>query len=98
MSKSSFIGASGDAGASGWRSPGNGRARFATIVRGAGPAGSPGGDGGGAREGVPKMSVPNPVTVGPVAIGRSRPLALIAGPCVMEPGDMTLHIAGRLRA
>ena len=42
------------------------------------------------------MPVPNPVTVGPVAIGRGRPLALICGPCVMEPGDMTRSIAGRL--
>ena len=42
------------------------------------------------------MSTPNPVTVGPVSIGRGRPLALIAGPCVMEPNDMTLRIAGRL--
>ena len=38
----------------------------------------------------------NPVEVGPVVIGRGRPLALIAGPCVMEPGDMTMRIAGRL--
>lgn len=44
------------------------------------------------------MSVPNPVTIGPIAIGRGRPLALIAGPCVMEPGDMTIQIARRLRA
>jgi len=42
------------------------------------------------------MPVPNPVTVGPVAIGQGRPLALICGPCVMEPGDMTRTIAGRL--
>jgi len=42
------------------------------------------------------MVPPNPVTVGPVQIGRNRPLALIAGPCVMEPGDMTLRIARRL--
>src|SRR5262245_28496181 len=42
------------------------------------------------------MDVPNPVVVGPVAIGRGRPLALIAGPCVMEPDDMTRRIAGRL--
>lgn len=42
------------------------------------------------------MPVPNPVTVGPVTIGRGRPLALICGPCVMEPGDMTRRIAGRL--
>jgi 2-dehydro-3-deoxyphosphooctonate aldolase (KDO 8-P synthase) len=42
------------------------------------------------------MDVPNPVVVGPVVIGRGRPLALIAGPCVMEPDDMTRRIAGRL--
>jgi 2-dehydro-3-deoxyphosphooctonate aldolase (KDO 8-P synthase) len=35
----------------------------------------------------------NPVQVGPVRIGEDRPLALIAGPCVMEPGGMTLRIA-----
>jgi 2-dehydro-3-deoxyphosphooctonate aldolase (KDO 8-P synthase) len=40
--------------------------------------------------------VPNPVEIGPVAIGLGRPLALIAGPCVMEPGDMSLRIARRL--
>jgi 2-dehydro-3-deoxyphosphooctonate aldolase (KDO 8-P synthase) len=39
------------------------------------------------------MVPPNPVKVGPVMIGKDRPLALIAGPCVMEPGDMTLRIA-----
>ncbi|MDX2038774.1 MAG: 3-deoxy-8-phosphooctulonate synthase [Isosphaeraceae bacterium] len=38
----------------------------------------------------------NSVAVGPVTIGRGRPLALIAGPCVMEPNDMTLRIATRL--
>jgi 2-dehydro-3-deoxyphosphooctonate aldolase (KDO 8-P synthase) len=42
------------------------------------------------------MTVPNPVSVGPVAIGGGRPLALIAGPCVMEPNDLTLVIAKRL--
>jgi 2-dehydro-3-deoxyphosphooctonate aldolase (KDO 8-P synthase) len=42
------------------------------------------------------MSVPNPVTIGPVSIGRERPLALICGPCVMEPNDLTLTIARRL--
>ena len=42
------------------------------------------------------MNPPNPVTIGPVTIGNGRPLALIAGPCVMEPGDMTRRIAGRL--
>jgi len=40
--------------------------------------------------------VPNPVAVGPVLIGKGRPLALIAGPCVMEPNDLTLVIARRL--
>jgi 2-dehydro-3-deoxyphosphooctonate aldolase (KDO 8-P synthase) len=38
----------------------------------------------------------NPVTIGPVQIGKGRPLALIAGPCVMEPGNMTERIASRL--
>jgi 2-dehydro-3-deoxyphosphooctonate aldolase (KDO 8-P synthase) len=42
------------------------------------------------------MPAPNPVTVGPVTIGRGRPLALICGPCVMEPGDLTRIVAGRL--
>ncbi len=42
------------------------------------------------------MDVPNPVTIGPVRIGRGEPLALICGPCVMEPNDLTRAIAGRL--
>jgi 2-dehydro-3-deoxyphosphooctonate aldolase (KDO 8-P synthase) len=42
------------------------------------------------------MATPNPVQVGPVRIGQDSPLALIAGPCVMEPGDMTLRIARHL--
>ena len=42
------------------------------------------------------MSPPNPVTIGTVRIGRNCPLALIAGPCVMEPGEMTSRIARRL--
>jgi 2-dehydro-3-deoxyphosphooctonate aldolase (KDO 8-P synthase) len=42
------------------------------------------------------MDAINPVPVGPVAIGRGRPLALICGPCVMEPNDLTLVIARRL--
>lgn len=42
------------------------------------------------------MDVPNPVTIGPVRIGRGLPLALICGPCVMEPNDLTRVIAGRL--
>jgi len=36
------------------------------------------------------------VVVGPVRIGRGQPLALIAGPCVMEPNDLTRTIAIRL--
>ncbi len=40
--------------------------------------------------------VPNPVVVGPIKLGQGQPLALIAGPCVMEPGDMTMRIALRL--
>jgi 2-dehydro-3-deoxyphosphooctonate aldolase (KDO 8-P synthase) len=44
------------------------------------------------------MPVPNPVTIGPVQVGRGRPLVLIAGPCVIEPGDMTHRIADRLLA
>ena len=42
------------------------------------------------------MAPPNPVKVGDLEIGRDRSLTLIAGPCVMEPGDMTLRIARRL--
>ncbi|MBV8232233.1 MAG: 3-deoxy-8-phosphooctulonate synthase [Planctomycetaceae bacterium] len=42
------------------------------------------------------MAPLNPVTVGPASIGRGRPLALICGPCVMEPNDLTLVIARRL--
>ena len=39
---------------------------------------------------------PNPVAVGPIRIGRGGRLALIAGPCVMEPGDLSARIAERL--
>lgn len=42
------------------------------------------------------MGTPNPVKIGPVSIGQGQPLALIAGPCVMEPNDLTLTIARRL--
>ncbi len=43
------------------------------------------------------MSPPeNPVSIGPSRIGRGQPLALIAGPCVIEPGDLTDRIAERL--
>ena len=37
--------------------------------------------------------LPTPSRSARSEIGRDRPLALIAGPCVMEPGDMTLRIA-----
>ena len=40
---------------------------------------------------------PNPVAIGRIKIGTGQPLALIAGPCVMEPGEMSLQIALRLR-
>lgn len=49
-----------------------------------------------AKEANMSRSVPNPVPIGGVTIGKGKPLALIAGPCVMEPGDMTLRIAARL--
>ncbi len=42
------------------------------------------------------MAPPNPVRVGRVEVGQDRPIALIAGPCVMEPGEMTYVIAHRL--
>src|SRR4028119_687869 len=42
------------------------------------------------------MSIPNPVPVGPARVGGGGRLALIAGPCVMEPDDLTRVIAGRL--
>lgn len=42
------------------------------------------------------VETPNPVVIGPARIGRGGPLALIAGPCVMEPGGLTLRIAARL--
>ena len=41
-------------------------------------------------------AIANPVTIGTVRVGRGRPLALIAGPCVMEPNDLTMVIARRL--
>jgi 2-dehydro-3-deoxyphosphooctonate aldolase (KDO 8-P synthase) len=42
------------------------------------------------------MATSNPVKIGRVSIGKGCPLALIAGPCVMEPGDMTRRIAVEL--
>ena len=42
------------------------------------------------------MPALNPVVVGSVRLGKGQPLALIAGPCVMEPNDLTRTIALRL--
>src|SRR5690606_19578120 len=39
----------------------------------------------------------NPAHVGPYLCGLGQPLLLIAGPCVIESEDLTLHIARRLR-
>lgn len=39
----------------------------------------------------------NPANVGPYACGRGQPLLLIAGPCVIESAELTLHIATQLR-
>lgn len=44
------------------------------------------------------MGTPNPVTIGPTWIGRDRPLALIAGPCVIESDGLTRRIAACLAA
>lgn len=38
------------------------------------------------------------VQVGPVSVGSGLPLALIAGPCVMEPGGMTEFLARELKS
>ena len=37
------------------------------------------------------------VRVGPVTLGGRRPLALIAGPCVIESEDACLQVAGFLK-
>ena len=42
------------------------------------------------------MNAPNPVTVGSVKLGSGCGLVLIAGPCVMEPGDTTRRVANVL--
>lgn len=39
----------------------------------------------------------NPVAIGPYRCGRGQPLLWIAGPCVLETGELTLRIAARLR-
>ncbi|GJQ30033.1 MAG: 2-dehydro-3-deoxyphosphooctonate aldolase [Phycisphaerae bacterium] len=43
------------------------------------------------------LAMPRLCTVGHVTIGPSRPLAIIAGPCVLESLDMGLAIGTRLR-
>jgi len=39
----------------------------------------------------------NTVQIGTVSIGKGNPLALIAGPCVIENEDLTFETAGRLK-
>jgi len=39
----------------------------------------------------------NPAIVGPYQCGRGKRLLIIAGPCVIETEELTLHIAGRLK-
>src|SRR5437660_840092 len=39
------------------------------------------------------MPVASPVKIGNIVCGPGEPLLWIAGPCVMEPGDMTLLVA-----
>ncbi len=41
--------------------------------------------------------MPDPVKVGSVTFGGGAPLALLAGPCVIENEDLTLEIAARLK-
>jgi 2-dehydro-3-deoxyphosphooctonate aldolase (KDO 8-P synthase) len=44
------------------------------------------------------MAAAAPVTIGSVTCGPGRPLVWIAGPCVIESHDLTLHIAEVLKA
>jgi 2-dehydro-3-deoxyphosphooctonate aldolase (KDO 8-P synthase) len=39
----------------------------------------------------------NPAKVGPYQCGRGKRLLVIAGPCVIESEELTLHIAGKLK-
>jgi 2-dehydro-3-deoxyphosphooctonate aldolase (KDO 8-P synthase) len=41
--------------------------------------------------------MPRTVEIGQVTVGAGRPLAWIAGPCVIEPNDMTFFVADRLK-
>lgn len=43
------------------------------------------------------MTQSRPVTLGPIRLANDRPLALIAGPCVVESEEMTLRIAQTLK-
>lgn len=43
------------------------------------------------------MLHPQPTTIGPVRIGDGAPLALIAGPCVIETRDHTLFLAEEIQ-
>ncbi len=43
------------------------------------------------------MATPQPVAVGPYAVGAGHPLLWICGPCVIESHDLTLAIAETLR-
>ena len=43
------------------------------------------------------MAPAREVTIGPVACGPGRPLLWIAGPCVIESHELTLHVAETLR-
>jgi 2-dehydro-3-deoxyphosphooctonate aldolase (KDO 8-P synthase) len=42
------------------------------------------------------MTAPRRIRIGPVTVANDRPLALIAGPCVMESREHALTTAGRL--
>jgi 2-dehydro-3-deoxyphosphooctonate aldolase (KDO 8-P synthase) len=39
----------------------------------------------------------NPATIGPYRCGKGQPLLLIAGPCVVETEELTIHIAQKLQ-
>jgi 2-dehydro-3-deoxyphosphooctonate aldolase (KDO 8-P synthase) len=41
--------------------------------------------------------MPHSVTIGNVTVGTGHPLAWIAGPCVIEPNDLTFLVADRLK-
>ncbi len=49
------------------------------------------------ESGADRARAPRSVVVGPVTFGAMRPLALIAGPCVIESRESTLRHAERLR-